>query len=775
MSTNRELLSAVRAAIKEARKGGAFLHSVITESFVVPFGLGLAEIKVDRTRWMQPTMPLQVGQVDRVGKWIGCFMIVASVIDETTVLARVNRSEFNSPGGTIVPAGGKVVLGIPYTPQFECFEAGEDMEVTRVDQYGLRGFVAAEGTPFCRRIEQQAILVNGPEQEGDPEENNFVFPWLFWRDRRALEFGEYLYARVDDPNPTSASEYLPPDLNSSWLGFAFDSVGSPVFAVQSDDARFFIRRKQAGDVVTFGLFDGVTPLLWSNGEALDYILDAGNRDVVCFYAKRTPNDNALYARFQRDNFGIEYTLIDDVGFSLRDLTTLRFTEQGRLEIYATTADGKGMLIQSALYDLSRLASEEMAFRGGFMMGAYTLTVIEAPPVDEEMSFRGGFGSIIYTDGVISLPTYDEELGFSGAFQAGTHTLVVVAAPTQDEEMAFAGAFKSGTYTLVVVSAGTQDEEMAFAGTFVSGLYDGPVLITSPSPLPNSEKDEPYEYTLVGTGEAPLSWSIISGSLPDGLSLSTAGVISGTPTEGGNFNFTVELEDDTEATDTKAFELSVVQDPVEYVGASPTTYGSGTSITSITIEVPGDAEEGDLLVACVMRRSNTSAPAGWTRVLQTPETPDFSQRSEVWVRSHNGTSTDYTFTQTSSGRMAGVMMAFRNASVTPIDSASTNTSVDDGGSLTTVSSVDARIGGVAIGVSSTVFHATAEVSQFYRIETSGWTRVTPEFGGVGNVVDANRLCAGFILTQATASGNVQFLHAQASANIPNGLTSGMITF
>ncbi len=44
------------------------------------------------------------------------------------------------------------------------------------------------------------------------------------------------------------------------------------------------------------------------------------------------------------------------------------------------------------------------------------------------------------------------------------------------------------------------------------------------------------------GVTPYHWTISSGSLPTGLNLSDAGVISGTPTQSGNFSFDVTVTD-----------------------------------------------------------------------------------------------------------------------------------------------------------------------------------------------------------------------------------------
>lgn len=58
------------------------------------------------------------------------------------------------------------------------------------------------------------------------------------------------------------------------------------------------------------------------------------------------------------------------------------------------------------------------------------------------------------------------------------------------------------------------------------------------------------------GQPPYSWSLASGALPSGLSLSTNGVISGTPTTAGTSNFVVQVTDSALATATQALSLVV---------------------------------------------------------------------------------------------------------------------------------------------------------------------------------------------------------------------------
>ena len=70
----------------------------------------------------------------------------------------------------------------------------------------------------------------------------------------------------------------------------------------------------------------------------------------------------------------------------------------------------------------------------------------------------------------------------------------------------------------------------------------PLSITTTS-LPAGQTAVAYSTTLAATGgTAPYSWSVKTGTLPAGLSLSAAGVIAGTPTTAGAANVTLQVSD-----------------------------------------------------------------------------------------------------------------------------------------------------------------------------------------------------------------------------------------
>jgi sugar lactone lactonase YvrE len=75
------------------------------------------------------------------------------------------------------------------------------------------------------------------------------------------------------------------------------------------------------------------------------------------------------------------------------------------------------------------------------------------------------------------------------------------------------------------------------------------LIITPLSLPKAVVGKPYSQTLTGAmGTAPVTWKIVSGSLPAGLSLGArTGTISGTPTAPGTSTFKVQATDSSTPT------------------------------------------------------------------------------------------------------------------------------------------------------------------------------------------------------------------------------------
>jgi hypothetical protein len=85
----------------------------------------------------------------------------------------------------------------------------------------------------------------------------------------------------------------------------------------------------------------------------------------------------------------------------------------------------------------------------------------------------------------------------------------------------------------------------------------PPTITYGASLPNGTVDNVYSnVTLTATGDATITWSIDSGSLPAGLDLSTAGVISGTPTAAVTSASITFKATNSGGSDTKAITITI---------------------------------------------------------------------------------------------------------------------------------------------------------------------------------------------------------------------------
>jgi hypothetical protein len=81
-------------------------------------------------------------------------------------------------------------------------------------------------------------------------------------------------------------------------------------------------------------------------------------------------------------------------------------------------------------------------------------------------------------------------------------------------------------------------------------------IKTSSPLPIATVNQPYSVTLVADGGGSQMWTVDSGTLPGGLTLSLNGVISGTPTTPGTASFTVKVTDGARV-DHNAFTLDAI--------------------------------------------------------------------------------------------------------------------------------------------------------------------------------------------------------------------------
>ena len=116
----------------------------------------------------------------------------------------------------------------------------------------------------------------------------------------------------------------------------------------------------------------------------------------------------------------------------------------------------------------------------------------------------------------------------------------------------------GTTTFKVQVTDSQTPTAAVDVASKSVTVNSPLAITTSS-LTGGSVNVPYTASLAASGGVPpYTWSITSGSLPTGLTLSSSGFISGTPTTQGTSTFTVQVSDSqaTPATATATLSLAI---------------------------------------------------------------------------------------------------------------------------------------------------------------------------------------------------------------------------
>jgi hypothetical protein len=175
-------------------------------------------------------------------------------------------------------------------------------------------------------------------------------------------------------------------------------------------------------------------------------------------------------------------------------------------------------------------------------------------------YTWSFGSGTSSDGLGICP----QDGVGGCAQGG----VISGTPTA-----------AGSFTLNVVVKDAAGQTFTVALTLV--VAAGVVIQTSS--LAPAAVGVSYSQTLAGSGgKTPYVWTVSAGSLPAGLTLDPAkGIISGTPTAGGAFQFTITLTDATPVQATAALTINVL-------GITTTSLPDGTVGTaySQTLQVAG---------------------------------------------------------------------------------------------------------------------------------------------------------------------------------------------
>ncbi len=165
---------------------------------------------------------------------------------------------------------------------------------------------------------------------------------------------------------------------------------------------------------------------------------------------------------------------------------------------------------------------------------------------------------------------------------------------------------AGTYSFTVKAANSAGSTSQVFSMTVTTATTAPAIRTV-SPLPQGTVASAYSYTLSATGTTPMTWSLVSGSLPAGLSLSSSGVLSGTPTTAATYTFTVQVSNAAgKASQTYSLTILAAQPPsVSIINPASGVYAKGT--TQITVYASSSVKSVQYRLDGVVFATVTVAP------------------------------------------------------------------------------------------------------------------------------------------------------------------------
>lgn len=159
---------------------------------------------------------------------------------------------------------------------------------------------------------------------------------------------------------------------------------------------------------------------------------------------------------------------------------------------------------------------------------YDLQILGPPEILTTSPLPDGSPGVAYSQQISA--TGDPFFSLTGGSLPGGLTLTtngwVTGTPTS-----------AGSYYFAVLATNAYGSDNRAFDLLIGAL---PVFSTT-NPLPNGQVGTSYSLQIVAAG-SPI-FSLFGGSLPDGLNLSGTGLVSGTPTVDGLFNFTVHATND----------------------------------------------------------------------------------------------------------------------------------------------------------------------------------------------------------------------------------------
>jgi hypothetical protein len=506
-----------------------------------------------------------------------------------------HRQKFQIPSGTTVPAGGYVVFYAADlaagTVPFEFNAAGDEAILSAVDStnaltgYGslVRFGASPTNTAFGRVVATGLNCSSGGAEFWPLTAHTFGQDSA--TDVATFRTGTGAANAAPKIGPVTINEimYHPPDITniSGTATNVLDDTGDEFIELGNISAN-------AVDLSGWRL-RGDTEFIFTNGTTLTaggYLLlvsfdpsvatnlssfithygITGSPAICGPYSAKLPNSTAV----------LELTYPMSIGGWTNDIVEDR-VEYRDSSPWPTKADGKGKSLQRA--SSSVIGNTAANWNANTPTpGAVNLGVVTNMIITTASPLTGGVVGTAYTN----------NFTVSGGAPPYTWNLATgsVAGLTLTTNGAFSGTpTMAGTNTFTVQV--TDNLSLTTNKPFTLVIAATAPGITTSSPLAGGTVGTAYAQTLAAAGgTAPYTWALTGGSLPDGISLSSAGGISGTPTTNGTFSFTAQVTDYAGLTASGTFALTVAAETLTITTSTPMVGGQQGSAYSQALTAVG---------------------------------------------------------------------------------------------------------------------------------------------------------------------------------------------
>ena len=333
--------------------------------------------------------------------------------------------------------------------------------VPPVDVYGALGPEELRSED-CVDACQQVAFCYGPTEEGATMveiSDRYLTRW-----QAKIEGGYVFYRKEGGAWSAVSTDLIPqPNLGLTGLGFCFDANARPCFSSKLGDL-IYVWRFQGG-IPTEYSFQGEGAKLFFNG-VLQY--DNTSWDVVCYYCY----EGDLLASFQRENFGVGYTLFSDPDYYFCQIDRVdRQPNSERIYIEARCTNDRCGVFRSAGYPPWPVEDhDEASVAVAPVTGVYARVLVDVPGSSDAAAVTLGPVTGIYRPTILQLPNASDSAAVAVATVSGIHKLVLVQAGNYSDAAAVSVGAVTGIHKFTLIQVGSYSEATSLTVGPVTGVH-----------------------------------------------------------------------------------------------------------------------------------------------------------------------------------------------------------------------------------------------------------------------------------------------------------------